>query len=116
MKGGARRPSDATDVPIDETGELVVSDYTYRTFNLDPSNHERELADALFAIMGRSTHDLAALVAELNRTGPAPQGGGTWSTDSFKAEMKRLGTWTNSIGASVGTHGVPGFSRRAHGQ
>jgi hypothetical protein len=30
--------------------------------------------------------------------------------------MQRLGTWSHCIGAPVGVHGVPGASRRAHGQ
>ena len=90
-----------------------MSDYTYRTFNTDPPEYERGLADALFAIMGKSVHDLAGIVAGLNQAGHKPKDGGTWTIELFQAEMQRMGTWTNSIGAPVGTHGVPGVSRRA---
>ena len=93
-----------------------MSEYTYRTFNLHPSDYERELADALFEILGRSIHDLDGVVAELNRAAIKPKGGGDWTVEGFIAELRRLGTWSNSIGAPVGTHGVPGTSRRAHGQ
>jgi hypothetical protein len=93
-----------------------MSAYTYRTFNTTPSEYERDLADALFAIMGKSVHDLAGIVAGLNQAGPMPKDGGTWTSELFKAEMQRLGTWTNSIGAPVGAHGVPGVSWRTNGQ
>jgi hypothetical protein len=93
-----------------------MSEYTYRTFNLHPCDYERELADALFEIMGKSVHDLGSIVAELNRAGSKPKGGVVWTVEGFKAEMQRLGTWSHSIGAPVGAHGVPGASRRAHGQ
>lgn len=92
-----------------------MSEFTYRTFNLNPTGHERELADALFAIMGKSVHDLAGIVAGLNQSGPKPGDGGTWTIEIFQAEMQRLGTWTNCIGAPVGTHDVPGVSGRANG-
>ena len=91
-------------------------EYTYRTFNPNPSEYERELADALFAIMGKSVHDLAGIVAGLNLAGHKPKGGGTWTVELFKCEMQRLGTWTQCIGAPVGGHGVPGVSGRTNGQ
>ena len=93
-----------------------MSEYTYRTFNPNPSEYERALADALFAIMGKSVHDLEGIVAGLNLAGHKPKGGGTWTIELFKREIQHLGTWTNSIGAPVGAHGVPGASGRAHGQ
>lgn len=90
----------------------MTTDFTYRTFNPAPTGYERELADALFTIMGRSIHDPAAIATELNRTGPKPAHGGPWTETSFKAEMRRLGTWTNSIGAPLGEHTLPGAARR----
>ena len=93
-----------------------MSEYTYRTFNQKPSEYERELADALFAIMGKSVHDLEGIIAGLNLAGHQPKGGGTWTSALFNREIQRLGTWTNSIGAPVGAHGVPGVSGRTDGQ
>ncbi len=89
-----------------------MQDYIYRTFNLSPPEYERALSDALFSIMGRSVHDPDAIAAELNRTGPSAANGDSWSADLLKAEVKRLGAWTNCIGGPVGSHGVPGESRR----
>jgi hypothetical protein len=88
--------------------------FTYRTFNLSPPEYERQLADALFQIMGKSVHDLPGIVAALNSAGSVPKSGGAWTVESFKAEMNRLGTWTNCTGAPVGAHDVPGITRRAN--
>ena len=88
--------------------------FTYRTFDLNPPEYERQLADALFQVMGKSVHDLPGIVAALNNTGPAPMSGGAWTVESFKLEMKRLGTWTNCTGSPVGSHGVPGITGRAN--
>ena len=93
-----------------------MSEYTYRTFNMNPSAYERELADALFVIMAKSVHDLAGIVAGLNQAGPGPEEGGTWTIELFLAELQRLGTWTNSAGAPVGEHAVPGVSGRTNGR
>ena len=92
-----------------------MSTYTYRTFNLSPPDYERELSDALFAIMGHALHDPSGIVAELNKTGPKPMNGDGWTIELFKSELQRLGTWTHCIGAPVGSHGVPGASERTHG-
>ena len=90
-------------------------EFTYRTFNQSPGDYERKLADALFSIMGKSVHDLAEIVVGLNHAGSTTADGSTWTQEGFKAEMRRLGTWTNCIGAPVGTHGLPGISGRNHG-
>lgn len=92
-----------------------MAEYTYRTFNMNPSEYDRELAEALFTIMGKSVHDLAGIVAGLNQAGPKPKGGGTWTSELFQAELQRLGTWANSIGAPVGAHGVPGVTGKTNG-
>lgn len=89
-----------------------MQEYVYRTFNLTPPEYERELSDALFSIMGRSVHDPDAIAAELNRTGPRPANGDSWSAELLKTEMKRLGAWTNCIGGPLGLHDIPGASRR----
>ena len=93
-----------------------MSEYTYRTFNPNPTEYERALADALFAIMGKSVHGLEGIVAGLNLAGHKPNGGETWTIELFKREMQRLGTWSHCIGAPVRAHGVPGVSVRTHGQ
>ena len=90
-----------------------MPDYLYRTINLTPSDYERQLSDALFAIMGRSIHDPSGIASELNKTGPNPEKGERWTAELLKSEMRRLGTWTNSIGAPVGAHSAPGVSKRA---
>ena len=92
-----------------------MPEFTYRTFNQSPTEYERKLADTLFAVMGKSAHDLADIVAGLNQAGFTPEDGDTWSIERFKAEMQRLGTWTNCTGAPVGTHDVPGITRRTNG-
>lgn len=87
-----------------------LREFTYRTINLTPPAYERELAEALFGILGRSIHEPERIAAALNEAGFAPSGGGQWSAASFKAEMRRLGAWTNSVGAPLGGHGQPGLS------
>lgn len=89
-----------------------MAEFWYRTFETNPSAYERALAEALFAIMGRCVHDPAEIAAELNKTGPQPEGGTLWTAELLKAELKRLGTWTNSIGTAVGGHATPGISER----
>ena len=86
--------------------------FTYRTFNPAPPDYERELADALFTIMGQRIHAPTEIAAGLNRTGIKPAVGDAWTADRLKAEMQRLGTWTNCIGAPVGSHSHPGVSER----
>ena len=87
-------------------------EFTYRTINPDPPAYEHDLADALFAIMSESVHEPEAIVAALNERGLKPSGGGEWTVASFKSEVRRLGTWTNSVGAPVGAHSRPGASQR----
>lgn len=55
------------------------------------TNYENVLADELEAIYGRGDHRLTAVVDALNETGVRPPGGEDWSTDSFTAELARLG-------------------------
>lgn len=91
---------------------VQLPQFTYRTINLSPPVYERELADTLFVILGRSIHEPEAIAAALNEAGFSPEGGGQWSAASFRQEMRRLGSWSNSVGAPVGTHGQPGLSLR----
>jgi hypothetical protein len=91
---------------------IQLREFTYRTINLTPPAYERELAQTLFGILGRSVHKPDSIAAALNEAGFKPRGGGEWSGSAFKEEMRRLGSWTNSVGASVGAHAYPGSSQR----
>ena len=86
--------------------------FTYRTFNPSPSDYERELANALFTIMGQRVYDPARIAAGLNQAGFKTARGDAWTGDFLKSEMQRLGTWSNCIGGPVGSHGLPGASER----
>lgn len=56
------------------------------------SDDEKTLGDALERILATGTHDLSGIVAALNQAGqPKPSTGGSWTEDSFRAEMARLG-------------------------
>lgn len=86
--------------------------FTYRTYIEDADPYERALADRLFDIMGRHVHDPAGIVAELNAHGPALPTGDAWTVDTFKAEIERLGAYTNAIGCTVGGHDANPVSER----
>jgi|SRR5579863_195082 len=91
---------------------VQLPEFTYRTINLTPPAYERELAERLFGILGSSVHEPEAIAAALNEVGFKPSDGAQWSAATFEEEMRRLGSWTNSVGAPVGTHGQPGLSLR----
>jgi hypothetical protein len=91
---------------------VQLPEFTYRTISLTPPAYERELAEVLFGILGSSVHEPEAIAAALNEAGFMPSSGGQWSATAFMAEMQRLGSWTNSVGARVGAHGYPGLSLR----
>lgn len=55
------------------------------------TSYEHALADELEAVFGRGVHDLPGLVAALNETGVRPPDGADWTTESFTAEIARLG-------------------------
>lgn len=57
----------------------------------EPTPYERKLAGAIEQVFGSGTHDLAGLVAGLNKLGIAAAGGAPWTEVTFAAEMKRLG-------------------------
>lgn len=60
------------------------------------TSYEHALADELEAIFGRGIHDLDGLVAALNETGVRPPDGTAWTTESFTAEIARLGAKESS--------------------
>lgn len=67
------------------------TNFSYRSRIASPSVYERALADALFEILGRVPHDLAAIVDALGRSDVKPPDGGDWTVDKFRAEIARLG-------------------------
>ncbi len=56
-----------------------------------PSEYETALCQALGKILTAGTHDLADIVQALNDGALAPESGGTWTEETFKGEMARLG-------------------------
>lgn len=89
-----------------------MQEFTFRTFNLSPSEYERALSDALFSIMSKRVYDPTALATELNQTVVKPLQGGVWTAEILKSEIRRLGTWSNCVGGPVGEHSVPGAAQR----
>ena len=57
----------------------------------DPSPYEIKLAKAIEAVFGSGVHDLDGLVKGLNGSGIHAPDGQEWTTDSFTAEMHRIG-------------------------
>lgn len=61
----------------------------HQTRNRAPTTYEDLLADAIERAYAAGIHDLASLVAYLNRSGPnCPSG--LWSEASYQAELARL--------------------------
>ena len=89
--------------------------YTYRSFIESPPAYERELADALYDIMGRHVHDPAHVVEELNSSGPQTPDGAPWTVELFISEIERLGAYTNAVGGPVGSHSRNATSERIDG-
>ncbi|RJF92797.1 hypothetical protein D3871_26750 [Noviherbaspirillum saxi] len=55
-----------------------------------PTAYEDLLGDSIERAYAAGVHDLAGLVAHLNRTGPNCPAGGVWTEDSYRAEIARL--------------------------
>ena len=53
--------------------------------------HEDLLGDSIERAFAAGIHDLDGLVAYLNPAGPRGPDGAVWTTDTFQAEMERLG-------------------------
>ena len=92
-----------------------MDSYTYRSFIESPPAYERELADALYEIMGRHVHDPTHIVEELNSSGPNAPDGTPWTVELFKSEIERLGAYTNAVGGPVGRHNRNARSERIDG-
>ncbi len=80
--------------------------FIHRTLNVSSSDYEKLLSRALIGILGRGIHDLPGIIAALNKTEVGSQSGGTWTEETFVAEMERLGAYPNSVGAPLGAHAL----------
>ena len=56
-----------------------------------PTQFEDLLGDAIERAYAQGIHELPALVAYLNQTGPSAENGADWTEASFTALMARLG-------------------------
>jgi hypothetical protein len=68
--------------------ELYLNPHQART--RQPTPYEDLLGDAIERAYASGIHDLPALVAYLNRSGPNCPSGGVWTEESYQAEIKRL--------------------------
>ena len=57
----------------------------------EPTAFESLLGDAIERAFAAGTHDLAGVVAALNRTGPNAPNGQAWTEAGFTALMAQLG-------------------------
>ncbi|EGD54911.1 recombinase-like helix-turn-helix domain-containing protein [Gordonia neofelifaecis] len=57
----------------------------------DPTPYERQLAGAIEEVFGGGEHTLEGLVDGLNAVGVFAPDGQAWTTESFQAEIHRLG-------------------------
>lgn len=64
---------------------------THQTRSAAPTAYESLLGDALERAFGQGIHELDALVAYLNRSGPSAPNGQPWTADSYASEIARLG-------------------------
>lgn len=55
-----------------------------------PTSFEDLLGDAIERAFAAGAHELPALVARLNETGPSAENGAPWTEESFSALMARL--------------------------
>ncbi|MGH7032319.1 MAG: recombinase-like helix-turn-helix domain-containing protein [Stellaceae bacterium] len=78
--------------------------FTHRTLNVSPSDYEKQLSGVLLGILIRKIHDLPGIVAALNQSEVRPASGDTWTEGGLAAELERLGSYPNSVGASLGSH------------
>ena len=78
--------------------------FIHRTLNVSPSDYERQLSGALLGILSRKIHDLPGIVAALNQSEVRSASGEAWTEAGFAAELERLGSYPNSVGASMGSH------------
>lgn len=80
-------------IPIAAVQAPVVASYLqpHQARTRKQTSHEDLLGDSIERAYALGLHDLDALVAHLNKTGPLAPGGQQWTAASFQAEMARLG-------------------------
>jgi cbb3-type cytochrome oxidase cytochrome c subunit len=64
---------------------------THQTRTAEPTAHESLLGDSIERAYAQGIHELEALVAYLNMSGPPAPYGEPWIGETFKKEMARLG-------------------------
>ncbi len=64
---------------------------THQNRTAVPTAYENLLGDAIERAFAQGIHDLDALVAYLNTTGPSAPNGQPWTAASYQQEMARLG-------------------------
>lgn len=84
--------------PSNRGGAGSIEDYReiknleWQSRSAPPTEYENHLGDALERILGEGIHDLAGIVANLNRMRVHSPAGRAWTEEGFAEEMKRLGT------------------------
>ena len=68
-----------------------LSNETYQHRSAPPTAYENLLGDSIERAVGQGIHELDALVAYLNKAGPAGPDAQPWTAASFEKEMARLG-------------------------
>lgn len=63
----------------------------HQTRTAEPTPYETKLAKAIEEVFGTGVHHLEGLVKGLNGAGMHGPDGLPWTTDSFTAEMRRIG-------------------------
>lgn len=63
----------------------------HQTRSQPPTAYENLLGDAIERAFGQGIHDLEALVAFLNQSGPSAPNGQAWTAEIYQGEMARLG-------------------------
>jgi hypothetical protein len=82
--------------PTAKGGELTIehpataANIAWQTRPAPLTDEEDALADSLIAIFVQDIWDLPDVVAALNRQGPPPASGGTWTGESLAATLARL--------------------------
>ena len=80
-------------IPIAAVTAPVVASYLepHQARNRKPTAYEDLLGDSIERAYAAGIHDLDALVAALNRSGPPAPNGEPWTAETFQREMARLG-------------------------
>ena len=64
----------------------------HQTSATSPTDYENELGQALAKIFSDDVIELENIISRLNEMGLQTQSGAAWTEESFRSEMKRLGT------------------------